>query len=82
MMEQLRAGFIGLGSVVFAVIVLYLARAIIGMLWRFLARCCLPLELRLLRLLQDRSTSRTLGIDIDVLRLRRKIDFTADDLRK
>jgi len=82
MMDQLRAGLIGLGGAVFAVIAFYLARAIFGLIWRFLVHGLLPLELRLLQLLQDRSTSRTLGIDIDVLRFRRKVDFTADDRQK
>lgn len=33
-----------------------------------------PMEVRLLGYLQDRATARTLGVDIDVLRARRKID--------
>lgn len=80
--HQLRAGLIGLGSVVLAVIVLYLAKLLVVWLWRALARCLLPLERRLLQFLQDRATSRTLGVDIDVIRVRRKIEFTADGQRR
>jgi hypothetical protein len=80
--HQLRAGFIGLGSVVLAVIALYLARLFVVWLWRALARCLLPLERRLLQFLQDRATSRTLGVDIDVIRIRRKIEFTAGDRQR
>ena len=34
-----------------------------------------PLELRLFQWLQDRATARMLGADIDVIRMRRKMDF-------
>lgn len=80
--HQLRAGFIGLGSVVLAVIALYLARLFVVWLWRALVRSLLPLERRLLQFLQDRATSRTLGVDIDVIRVRRKIEFTANDRQR
>ena len=80
--HQMRAGFIGLGSIVLAVIALYLARLLVGRLWRTLVRSLLPLERRLLQLLQDRAMSRTLGVDIDVIRVRRKIEFTADGRRR
>lgn len=79
---QMRAGFIGLGSVVLAVIALYIARSLVVWLWRALMCLLLPLERRLLQFLQDRATSRTLGVDIDVIRVRRRIEFTADGRRR
>jgi uncharacterized membrane protein YfbV (UPF0208 family) len=53
--------------------VLWLAKDIVFWLAR---RAFMPIETRLLTWLQDRATSRTLGIDIDVIRMRRKIEFT------
>jgi hypothetical protein len=39
----------------------------------------LPLEVRVLSWLQDRATARALGVDLDILRARRKIDFPVSD---
>ena len=46
---------------------------------RLAGRVLLPVEVRVLSWLQDRATARTLGIDIDVLRFRRKVDFPVTD---
>lgn len=42
---------------------------------RFSEAFILPVESRILTLLQDRATARILGIDVGVIRARRKIDF-------
>jgi hypothetical protein len=38
-------------------------------------RMLLPLERRAFQWLQDRATARALGIDIDIIRVRRKSEF-------
>jgi hypothetical protein len=47
-----------------------------------IGRLLLPLEVRVLMWLQDRATARALGVDIDVLRFRRKVDFPVNDRTK
>jgi len=49
---------------------------------QMIGKILLPLEIRVLSWLQDRATSRTLGIDIDVIRFRRKVDFPLNDRTK
>ena len=41
-----------------------------------LERAAYPLEARLLTWLQDRATSRVLGVDVEIVRQRRKMDST------
>lgn len=44
---------------------------------RSIERLLAPVERRLYQWLQDRATARTLGTDIDVIRVRRKSEFSA-----
>jgi hypothetical protein len=43
--------------------------------FRSIAQSFLPVESRILALLQDRATARALGMDVGIIRARRKIDF-------
>ena len=42
---------------------------------RLIERLLLPIERRVFQWLQDRATARALGIDIDIIRVRRKSEF-------
>jgi hypothetical protein len=53
----------------------YLCKAILGFLLLTLLNLSRPAESRLLNYLQDRAVARTLGIPVDVVRMRRRIDF-------
>ncbi len=39
-----------------------------------------PIELSVLQWLQDRAMARTLGVDIDVIRVRRRIETTGEPI--
>lgn len=52
----------------------YFAKFLIGAASRFFGWAFGPAERRLLQWLQDRAAARALGIDIEILRARRKID--------
>lgn len=45
----------------------------------WIGKLVLPLEVRVLAWLQDRAAARALGVDLDILRIRRKIDFPVSD---
>lgn len=53
-----------------------LMRGAVRLSGKAIAHALLPSESRLLQWLQDRATARTLGMDVDVIRARRKIDFS------
>lgn len=63
------------GGVWLAVVVLWFAKDLVWMIGRVLARALLPVERRILQWLQDRASARALGVDIEVLRVRRKSQF-------
>lgn len=79
MIESIRTDLIGGGkalALVWAVIVgVWLLKVIAVRIARAAGRWLYPAEAWLLAWLQDRAAARTLGIDIDVLRFRRKVDF-------
>lgn len=52
----------------------YVGKAVMSFAGRAIAWAMLPSERRMLQWLQDRAASRALGIDIAILRARRKID--------
>jgi hypothetical protein len=64
-----------IGIVWIVVALLWMLKGAVFWLGGLLVRMANPLEFRLLQWLQDRATARTLGIDIDILRMRRKMDF-------
>lgn len=86
MIESLTTDLIGGGkalALVWAVIVgVWLLKVVVLRSARVAGRLLYPAEAWLLAWLQDRATARTLGIDIDVIRMRRKIDFTAGDRQR
>lgn len=45
------------------------------LLGRWVMRRLEPTEAKLLQWLQDRATARALGVDVGIIRARRKIDF-------
>lgn len=55
-------------------VVLGTIKLLMPCLGRFIQRLFLPLESRLLRLLQERAMARALGVDIEVIRARRRIE--------
>lgn len=61
---------------------LWLLKVVASAGLRAACRILLPLEVRVLLWLQDRAAARALGIDIDVIRVRRKIEFTVDDRQR
>ena len=52
----------------------YVGKAFLSFAGRAISWAILPSEKRMLQWLQDRAASRALGIDIAILRARRKID--------
>lgn len=52
----------------------YVGKALMPFARRVITWAILPAERRLFQWLQDRAASRALGIDIEILRARRKID--------
>lgn len=73
--HDIRAGAFALSIVWAAIIGLWLLK-IVGMgAVRLVERLLLPSERRAFQWLQDRATARALGIDIDVIRVRRKSEF-------
>lgn len=61
--------------IVWAVIIgLWLLKVIGFGIGRLIERLLLPIERHVLQWLQDRSMARTLGMDIDIIRARRKIE--------
>ena len=83
MTESLTTDLIGGGkalALVWAVIVgFWLLKVVVLWCVRAAGHLLYPLVAPLLGWLQDRATARTLGIDIDVLRFRRKVDFPVTD---
>lgn len=61
---------------------LWLLKVMASSLPRCIGRLMLPLEVRVLLWLQDRAAARALGVDIDVIRFRRKVEFTVDDRKR
>ena len=64
---------IGIG--VAGIIALWAIKVTVIALARMTERALLPIERRIFQWLQDRATARTLGIDIDIIRVRRKSEF-------
>lgn len=64
---------IGIGVAV--IIALWTIKVTVIALARMTERALLPIERRIFQWLQDRATARTLGIDIDIIRVRRKSEF-------
>lgn len=61
---------------------LWLLKVMATAVSKCVGRLVLPLEVRVLLWLQDRAAARALGIDIDVIRVRRKIELTAADRQR
>jgi hypothetical protein len=63
------------GIVWIAAALLWTTKGVVFWLCRQALRMTRPIENRALLWLQDRACARTLGVDIDFIRARRKIDF-------
>lgn len=74
-MNDLLIGLKSVGAVAAAYLCFMVLRGLSRASGHLLASRLLPAERRLLEWLQDRATARTMGIDVDVIRARRKIDF-------
>lgn len=72
--HQMGVGFRSLAVVCAAIIGLWLLKVTAIGAMRMVDCLLRPLERRMLQWLQDRATARTLGIDIDIIRARRKIE--------
>jgi hypothetical protein len=64
---------VGIG--VSAIIAIWLLKVAIFAICRMVERMVLPLERSTLQWLQDRAMARSLGVDIDIIRVRRKSEF-------
>jgi hypothetical protein len=72
--DQMGIGFLALAIVCAAIVGLWLLKVTAIGAVRMVDCLLRPLERRMLQWLQDRATARTLGIDIDIIRARRKIE--------
>ena len=73
-MSDFLIGFTVLGGM-FAVFVAWaIFRRVFAVLFRALITSCLPIEERTLQWLQDRAMARALGVDVDVVRMRRRME--------
>lgn len=72
---QLRAGGIALSIVWGVLIGLWLLKVSGIGLAKMIERSLLPLEQRVYQWLQDRAMSRTLGIPVEIVRVRRRIEM-------
>jgi hypothetical protein len=67
--------FVRIIAIIWAVIIgVWLLKVTVSGAVRMVDCLLRPLERRMLQWLQDRATARTLGIDIDIIRARRKIE--------
>lgn len=75
LLHQLRAVSIGVGAAMLAYVAWRLLGLVVRVLYAAAGRVMMPIESRCYQWLQDRATARTLGVDIDVIRMRRKVEF-------
>jgi len=75
--DQMGAGIRALAIVCGAVIGLWLLKVTAIGIVRMIDRMLRPIERRILQWLQDRAMARALGVDIDIIRVRRKIETAA-----
>lgn len=73
--NQIRIGLHALVIVWAAIVGLWLIKVIALSSARLIERMLLPVERATFQWLQDRATGRALGIDIDIIRVRRKSEF-------
>lgn len=67
--------FVRIIAIIWAMIIgLWLLKVTAIGIVRMIDRMLRPIECRTLQWLQDRAMSRALGIDIDIIRIRRKIE--------
>lgn len=62
------------GGLFTALVAWAILRRVIAALFRALITSCLPIEERTLQWLQDRAMARALGVDVDVVRMRRRME--------
>lgn len=75
-MDDLLKGLWAVVIVAGGYVCFMLLRGAVSLSGRLIVRAMIPTESQLLQWLQDRATARTLGTDADVIRARRKIDFS------
>lgn len=73
-MSDLLIGFTLLGGVFAAFVAWAIFKRIAVALFRAIITSCLPIEERTLQWLQDRAMARALGVDVDVVRMRRRME--------
>jgi len=70
--------FVRIIAIIWAVIIgLWLLKVTAIGTVRMIDRMLRPIERRILQWLQDRAMARALGVDIDIIRVRRKIETAA-----
>lgn len=74
--DQMGIGLRSLAIVCGAVIGLWLLKVAALGIARMIDRMLRPIEQRALQWLQDRAMARALGVDIDIIRVRRRIETT------
>lgn len=73
-MDKAVLMFALLGGLFAALVAWAIFRRVAVALFRALVTSCLPIEERTLQWLQDRAMARALGVDVDVVRMRRRME--------
>jgi len=73
-MSSLIIGCMIIGAAVVAWVAWLVLKAVVISAAKLVAASYLPVELKMLEWLQDRAVARTLGIDVEVVAARRRID--------
>lgn len=73
-MEGTVLGFALLGGLFAALVAWAILKRVAVALFRAVVTSCLPIEERTLQWLQDRAMARALGVDVDVVRMRRRME--------
>lgn len=79
-LDQMGIGLRSLAIVCAAVIGLWLLKVTAIGVARMFDRMLRPVERIALQWLQDRAMSRALGVDIDIIRVRRRIETTGEPI--
>lgn len=73
-MNSVLIGCTVLGAMFAAFVAWAIFKRIAAALFRAIITSCLPIEERTLQWLQDRAMARALGVDVDVVRMRRRME--------
>lgn len=73
-MTDVLIGCTVLGGLFAAFVAWAILKRVAVALFRAMVTSCLPIEERTLQWLQDRAMARALGVDVDVVRMRRRME--------